>query len=161
MGSVPLALYALLMGVAGCGDPQAGETTPDAPKAATHPVKGKIVLGDGKPLTEGVVSFMPVKQPARGASGKVQSDGSFELETPGVGPGAAEGEYTVSIQSSQKVAAPKGGEKPAVPSIYSVDDTTPIRLTIKSGNNDLKPIQLREGRAGLGKASASSNPDDR
>ena len=61
-----------------------------------YPVSGKVTLADGKPLTEGTISFLPDnktgEQVGLAAVGKLQSDGSFELDG-----GAPAGNYRVKL----------------------------------------------------------------
>ena len=75
----------MISGLSGCGEPTYSTAT-------LYPVKGQILLSDGKPLTSGqvvLVSNQDVEFP-----GKVGSDGRFSIKS-GAGEGAPEGEYTV------------------------------------------------------------------
>src|SRR4051812_18552130 len=67
-----LALVLLL--VAGCKEPM--------PK--TYPVKGKLVLKNGKPFTAGgQITFISVTDPELRGYGKIDQDGTFTLDTIG------------------------------------------------------------------------------
>lgn len=58
------------------------------------PVEGKVLF-NGEPLKFGSVMFQPPSgQPA---TGQIQPDGTFSLETRGVGPGAVVGTHRVRI----------------------------------------------------------------
>ena len=84
-----LAAAAILL--AGCGGPA-------LPK--TYPVSGKVVLKDGSPLPGGAIELRSTADPALGALGKVEADGSFTLHTivdRQKLPGAAEGKYRVTV----------------------------------------------------------------
>ena len=61
-----------------------------------YPVKGKVLLADGKPLTSGRVVFM---LPEKGLEfvGSIESDGSFSIKG-SQGEGAPEGTYRVRIE---------------------------------------------------------------
>ena len=134
------AALVVLNGLIGCG----GETiTVNLPVEPVYPVRGQVVLPDGKPLAEGVVRFLPVKPEARGAIGKIQADGTFELESGGLGPGAPAGAYKVVIESPATVPGPKGQKTFAVPPAYSESDNTPIEVNITTATNDLKPFNLK------------------
>ena len=140
-----LSALALMVAFAGCsGEPGAVVL----PKAPVYPVKGSVVLADGKPLTEGTVTFSPTKIEARPAHGTIQSDGSFTLKT-GEEEGAAEGEYIVSFASDQTIPGPKATTKSAVPYAFS-DEGSSLKMTLKAGPNDLPPIKLVPGQAGSG-----------
>jgi hypothetical protein len=58
----------------------------------THPVTGRVVFADGKPLTAGVVEFESLEEGSKrlNARGAIQPDGSFRLSTTGRD-GAVEG----------------------------------------------------------------------
>jgi hypothetical protein len=133
------AVTAALM-LSGCsGEPSAVSL----PSETLHPVKGSVLTADGKPLTEGTITFVPVKQTSRTASGKIGSDGTFTLKSGDLGDGAAEGEYKVRIES--ELTAPSTDPKKRkmlVPAAYDDEDASQLRITIKSGANELPPIKL-------------------
>ena len=62
------------------------------------PAKGHVFY-KGSPLTSGVVMFQPTNGPP--ATGLIQSDGTFELTTPGRAEGARIGPNAVRISSRQ------------------------------------------------------------
>jgi hypothetical protein len=77
----------MISGLSGCGEPTYSPPT-------LYPVKGQILLSDGKPLTSGhvvLVSNHRVEFP-----GKVGSDGRFSIKS-GAGDGAPEGEYKAGL----------------------------------------------------------------
>lgn len=94
----------------GCGP---GETPiPQAQKAPVYPVKGKVLLADGKPLTEGTVTAIavtPPDKPGWTGTGKIESDGSFAMQVPALGDGLPEGEYKIRIESGAQVPVPGPG----------------------------------------------------
>jgi hypothetical protein len=127
--------------LAGCG----GEPTAVAlPNEPLHPVTGKVVTVEDKPLTEGVITFVPVKgTTTREASAKIGPDGTFTLKSGDAGEGAAEGDYRVKIESPLTVAG-TDPKKPirVVPLAYEDEDSSQLKITIKSGSNSLPPIKL-------------------
>src|SRR4051794_19717171 len=63
---------------------------------SAYPVKGKVVLADGKPLTSGRVVFVNPDK-ALEFDGPVGSDGSYTVKSD-LGEGAPEGSYKVRIE---------------------------------------------------------------
>ena len=133
-----------LAGLAGCGDSGSSSSTSPPPKEPVHPVQGKVVLADGKPLTKGTVTFVPVKEAGRLATGEIQSDGTYTLGTKDLGAGAPEGDYRVKVESP--LTAPMPGKakesRVVVPPKYQDEDTSGLKVTVKAGPNDI-PIQLK------------------
>lgn len=81
-----------------------------------------IVLLEGQPLPSGRVSFIPDRSRGtmgRGASGIIQPDGRFTLQSYSVGDGAIVGFHRVAIESWEETAPPKvrisADEVPAPP----------------------------------------------
>lgn len=125
-----------LLGLAGCGGP--GRYT-----GSLYPVKGRVLLADGTPLTGGTVQFIP----ARGglpASGRIAADGTFSLKSRSRD-GAAPGEYKVRIEPSAELLARKGRAAPTLPfaSKYrEYDGNTGLTATINAGETQLEPFRL-------------------
>ena len=95
-----LAAFLLLLacGASGCG-------SSDRPYVApTLPVKGKITY-NGKPLTQGNITFEPVGF-GRDASGGIQPDGTFVLTTFKDGDGAVAGVHRVAVTDTGRVVLP-------------------------------------------------------
>lgn len=116
------------------------------------PVKGKVTY-KGKPLEFGTVIFLPEKGPA--ATGQIQSDGSFVLETGtqtgGARKGAVVGKHKVEIRCLETqrpgFKPPEGQEMPAgkslIPAKYNQADSSGLtaEVTAKGPNEftfDLK-----------------------
>jgi hypothetical protein len=78
------------VGLAGCG----GSGGPEMAR-----VYGMVTY-NGKPVTQGTISFQPT-DPANGApaTGIIESDGSYRIQTTEPGDGARLGSYTVAIRS--------------------------------------------------------------
>ncbi|MDB5353016.1 MAG: hypothetical protein JWN86_4263 [Planctomycetota bacterium] len=136
------AVFSLISALvlAGCSS----EPSPVAlPKLALNPVKGKVLTADGKPVSEGLVTFVPNKPDITGGTAKIESDGSFTAKTGDRGEGLAEGEYKVKIESDLTVPGAKAGAtKALVPVEYLDEQSSNLTVTIKSGSNDLAPFKL-------------------
>ena len=72
-----------LLSFGGCGDPNAVN------QMKIYPVKGKVLLADGKPLTSGRVVFL-LPEKSLEFVGPIESDGSFSIKG-SQGEGAPEG----------------------------------------------------------------------
>jgi hypothetical protein len=78
--------------------------------AASKPVKVEGILTlDGKPLPGAAISFMPIAQGTRPASGRSETDGSFRLTTFATDDGALPGEYKVVVTAPESdTSRPRG-----------------------------------------------------
>jgi len=89
----------IVMGMAGCeSNPLSG--------LKLYPVKGKVLLPDGKPLTSGQVVFVATKSTITGTA-NIESDGGFTFKGAS-GDGLPEGEYKVRIEAGSSGPALKG-----------------------------------------------------
>ena len=135
----------MISGLSGCGEPTYSTPT-------VYPVKGQILLSDGKPLTSGHVVL--VSNQGMEFPGKVGSDGRFSIKC-GAGDGAPGGEYKVRIdpelQPGSAGRAQKGAANLPFPAKYASETTSDLKVTVRPGENDLEPIKLLFG-AGGGKA---------
>src|SRR5262249_55670641 len=84
-----------------------------APPPKVYPVKGKVLLASGKPVSGGVVTFHPKSPRCAEASGEIGTDGSFQLTTMVKNDGALPGSYTVSVNPYSKE-----GRKPTAPASH-------------------------------------------
>ena len=118
----------LAAGLPGCGGSPVDRMT-------FYPVKGKVLLPDGKPLTSGKVVFIATEFSLTSPT-DIGSDGTFEVK--GQKGGLPEGEYLVRIDSGgvnggagtrRKVALPFPGK-------YTDEDTSGLRATVKPGENN-------------------------
>ncbi|MCI0455903.1 MAG: hypothetical protein L0Z62_02845 [Gemmataceae bacterium] len=130
--ALPVAAL-LLSAIAGCG-------------SGLHPVRGKVTLDDGKPLTKGLVIFEG-KQGEKTvmARGVIQTDGSYRLSTHTPGDGAPPGKYRVLIAPMEDVDAPDNERRLAFDSRYTDFNTSGLEFEVQAGDNDI-PIRL--ARAG-------------
>src|SRR5262245_52909496 len=99
-----LGLALVLLLVAGCSEAM--------PK--TYPVKGKLVLKNGKPYTAGgQITFISVADPEHRGYGTIAKDGTFTLDTIGhtskgrsaLLKGAVEGDFHVNIRPGGAIAS--------------------------------------------------------
>jgi hypothetical protein len=101
-----------------------------------------VILPDGKPLSEGIVTFVPRGEKGRQASGKVQPDGAFSLTTRKPDDGAAEGDYVVRIDTPLSKPGPQGSKISVLPVKYDDEDTSGLKVTVKPEPNDLPAFKL-------------------
>lgn len=129
-----------------------------------HPVKGAVLLADGKPLTTGRVAFV-LPEKAIEFSGDLQSDGSYQLGST-ERQGAVEGTYKVRIDPEPiKGASAKGrpsrkGTLP-FPEKYADETTSGLTATVKAGDNTIEPFKLIPGPAGGASSKGSRSLDQR
>jgi hypothetical protein len=122
-----LALFVVI--VTGCG-------TDGFTSFSDHPVKGRILLPDGKPLGSGRVVFVS-SATALSYGGSIGSNGDFELKQ-GSRVGAPEGEYRVRIEIDETRLPKRRGNSPRLPFPAKFLDEDASRLAAKvqaSGDN--------------------------
>ena len=126
---------------------------PDMPKLAK--VYGKVTY-QGKPIDSGRVVFTPASGKAgdsgQGASGQIESDGSFEMTTFNTGDGAILGQHVVTVVVPQKGEMPQPDKysqikyavpKNVTPSKYATADKSPLRCTVVEGGTKFD-IELKD-----------------
>ncbi|GIW81838.1 MAG: hypothetical protein KatS3mg105_3645 [Gemmatales bacterium] len=93
----------------------------------TYPVTGTVYV-DGVPAADANITFYRIegKKKTRTSDGVVEGDGSFQLSTYTAFDGAPKGEYVVVVQGNDKIA---------IPSKFASADTSPLRATVKDGDN--------------------------
>jgi hypothetical protein len=117
---------AMAVALVGCG-----EGNPLA-SATLYPVKGKVTLPDGKPLTAGSVIFAGTKVSVTN-SAPIGSDGTFSRAAK---EGLPEGEYKVRIEAVNTGAAKKKATFPFSMK-YLDEDASGLTATVKpEGPND-------------------------
>jgi hypothetical protein len=117
----------LASGLAGCGSP--------IDRMTFFPVKGKVVLADGKPLAAGNVVFVATESTLTSAA-NLENDGTFVVK--GSKEGLPAGEYLVRIEVDESETGPskakssrrKGGPVP-FPEKYLDEDASGLRVTVK------------------------------
>jgi hypothetical protein len=139
----------LYLVAAGCGesDPLSG--------AKLYPVKGKVLLPDGKPLTSGHVVFVATKSTIT-STATVESDGGFTFKGT-AGDGLPEGDYKVRIEagssgSGVKGAGGKSGGGLPFATKYLDEDSSELTATVapdESKNNFEFKLQTNDPAAQL------------
>lgn len=126
-----------VLGPAGCGGP-------GPYRGPLYPVKGRVLLADGRPLTGGTIQFIPSRG-GRPASGKIEADGTFSLRSK-AREGAAPGEYKVRIEPSREMLSTKGRRAaprlPFAPKYREYDGETGLTATIPAEATELEPFRL-------------------
>jgi len=132
-------IVAVCAGLAGC------RNSDSLPALQVYEVKGKVLLADGKPLSGGLVSFVPKGDLPVTPSGVIQSDGTFSLVTGGSGDGAPPGDYKVRVEAPQFQMAQqsKKSKKPPFPFKYTDEDSSGLVITVRADTNQLEPIRLK------------------
>ncbi len=132
-----VAASLVLLGLSGCGNSNAGEDV------TTFAVKGKVLLPDGKPLTEGTVTFVPQGEQGRQAVGTIQPDGSFQMTTIDPNDGVAEGTYNVRIASTLSIPGARSNQsRPLVPTHYQDETSSGLTVNVTPQSTDLDPFKL-------------------
>jgi len=122
------------MTVAGCGQ-GSFRSGPD------YPVKGKVLLADGKPLRSGRVVFVS-SATALSYAGPIGDDGGFELKQ-GDRVGAPAGDYKVRVEIDE-TSLPKSRGKSSnlpFPAKYRDEDTSKLTATVKAESE--KPLEFK------------------
>jgi len=111
--------------VAGCGQ-SSFRSGPD------YPVKGKILLADGKPLRSGQVVFVS-SETALSYVGPIGDDGGFELKQ-GDRVGAPAGNYKVRIEINESSLPKRPGKSSNLPfsAKYRDEDSSKLTATVKA-----------------------------
>ncbi len=103
-------------------------------------VGGKVTY-KGQPVPRGLVSFQTTAADGRNATGMIQPDGSYELQTEKPGDGALLGNYRVSISAREEeeilMYIPKKPVKPKrlIPEKYENPATSNLTAAVVSGSN--------------------------
>jgi hypothetical protein len=120
------------LAVIGCGPPRVEQV-------ATVPVKGKVVLANGRAVTAGRVTFAAKEANVGGVEpfGDLKKDGTFDLMTQKPGDGAPVGRYVVWIDLVDYRNPPKKFESSPVPAKYRASATSDLVAEVKAGENDL------------------------
>jgi hypothetical protein len=109
-------------------------------------VQGKVTY-QGKPLGSGRVVFTPAEgkggESGHGASGQIESDGSYEMTTFNTGDGAILGQHIVTVMVPEKAGESAKPDKYSqikyvlpknlTPAKYATADKSPLRCTVVEG----------------------------
>jgi hypothetical protein len=130
------SLLFVLAATAGCGK------SDSLPSLQVYEVNGKVLLGDGKPLTGGWVYFVPKGDLTVTPSAQIGPDGSFTVVTGGSGNGAPAGDYKVRIEAPQFKVDPRS-KKSVFPFKYTDEDSSGLIVTVKPEVNQLETFRLK------------------
>ena len=102
-------------------------------------VSGKVTY-QGKPVMKGTVSFVPTDSGRRNATGQLDPNGNYKLQTESPGDGAELGDYNVTVYAHDEEVlqyTPKVPQKVQrrVPEKYENPKTSGLKRTVKSGSN--------------------------
>lgn len=103
------------------------------------PVSGKVTY-NGKPVPKGSVTFASTTQGGRNATGQLDANGFYKLQTENPGDGALIGDYLVTIYAHDEPILDYIPKKPIPPKIltptkYEKPETSGLKATVKSGSN--------------------------
>jgi hypothetical protein len=131
-----LALVVSALFVSSCGE---------SGRRPVYPVHGRVLF-EGAPIANAQVVLHPLAEdktnPVR-PTGRAAPDGSLTLTTYTAGDGAPEGEYAVTVELRRRPADSEGDVSQSVlPARYSKADTSPLRVRIDKGTNELAPFEL-------------------
>jgi hypothetical protein len=116
--------------------------------AEVFPVAGSVKFDGKAPVGAQIVlhPVNPASPEAVAPTGKVKSDGSFQITSYQAGDGAPPGDYVATIQWFQ---VDKDGIVGAnvIPKEYSTPTTSPIKVTVNAGGpTQLEPITITAGK---------------
>jgi hypothetical protein len=124
------------LAMAGCGS--------EGPQL--QPVKGKV-LYQQQPVAGAQVVFQPAGTAGESnpltPSGMTGPDGSFTLSTHPYGEGAVAGDYVVLVSAYGENAREEANPKSRLPVKYSNPAAGLLKVTVKEGNNELPPFDLK------------------
>jgi len=102
-------------------------------------VTGKVTY-QGKPVPKGSVTFVSTAEGGRNATGQLDPEGNYTLQTEQPGDGALVGDYLVTIYAHDEPILDYIPKKPIPPKIltptkYEKVETSGLKATVKSGSN--------------------------
>ncbi|WP_145458886.1 hypothetical protein [Gimesia panareensis] len=100
------------------------------------PVKGRIVMGDDKPIFPGAIAFEPVAGSSFRASSLLYKEGDFDLRTYPHGQGVVPGKY--------KVVLSLGMGSPPELAKYSNTETTTLEVVVPDTGIESLELKLDE-----------------
>lgn len=111
----------------------------------TATVRGRVTV-DGQPLKAGRIRFAPER--GRGATGKIESDGTFILSTYASGDGATIGKHLVSIEAranDEHSTVEYEGPTPSslIPDRYADETKSALEFEVKPDIVNQADFQLR------------------
>jgi hypothetical protein len=128
--TLALAASAMALAPLGCGG---------GPEMAG--VSGRVTY-NGKPVSKGTISFVSTDPDRPNATGQLDANGRYRLQTHEPGDGARLGDYDVTIYTHQEERlqyVPKTPQKVErlTPEKYENPKTSGLKRTVKSGSNSI------------------------
>jgi hypothetical protein len=110
-------------------------------KKPTYPTAGKVTM-DGKPLAAATVTFHLLNKDSEKynsvCDGLSDATGHFQMSTYSKADGSPVGEFAVTVVKTGKgYYDGEIPEKTQLPERYAKPETTPLKVTIKDGTNDV------------------------
>jgi hypothetical protein len=99
-----------------------------------------VVLLDGAPLTRGTISFLP--EQGRSSTGKIGSDGKFELQTFGGNDGVRPGKYRVAIVAFDGPQVEDRAVNSLIPQHYGNPATSGLEYEVTAGGDNEARFEL-------------------
>lgn len=111
----------------------------------TIPVRGKVVLANGVPVTGGLITFHPKELNKGDAWGTIGRDGRFELGTYKKDDGAMLGTYTVTVEPIiyDRSGNPRPNYSLGIPAKYSRTVSSDLTVEIKDEGGQDMTLVLR------------------
>lgn len=107
-------------------------------------VRGTVRLGE-TPLKSGCVISYP--ESGRGASGMIQKDGTFELETNEYGKGAVVGKHRLTVvayEGNPTTEVEPENVRLLVPHKYTQPDSSGLSVVVTAGKEELVTLELEK-----------------
>jgi predicted phosphodiesterase len=110
-------------------------------KKLTYPTSGKVLL-DGKPLAGATVAFHLINPDTKRftyvCDGLTDASGRFQVSTYTKNDGCPAGEYAVTVvRTGSGYSDGEVPEQSQLPERYRTPETTPLKVTIKDGTNEV------------------------
>jgi hypothetical protein len=104
-------------------------------------VTGKVTY-KGQPVPKGTITFVTLDKNGRNATGAIQPDGSYKLQTEDPGDGAQLGEYNVTVSARDDEILDYTPPKPIppkrlVPEKYERPQTSGLTKKVERGKNNI------------------------
>ncbi|WZO96046.1 hypothetical protein EP7_003019 [Isosphaeraceae bacterium EP7] len=129
LAALSTVVASLMACQSGCGEGEGPKL--DVP---TYPASGKVLRANGSPLPGGIVVLVPPDPKSPKATGPIASDGTFNLNTDGIAPGAPAGDYKVRIELDPEADMSVFGTKRGLPfpAKYAKESTSGLTATIQA-----------------------------